>query len=127
MNKEIFSKNAPKPLGPYSQAVLSQNLIFCSGQLGVNPKTNILETGIILQTHRALENLKEILLEENVSLENIVRCDIFLTDLKNFAEVNKIYEEFFIYKVKPARQTVEVSALPKNALIEISCIAIKSM
>lgn len=125
MITSISSKNAPKTLGPYSQGVQAENFIFLSGQLGINPSNDELAATIGEQTRQALKNLKNILLAANCDMSNVVRCDIFLTKMQDFTAVNKIYEEYFISDPKPARQTVEVSALPKNALVEISCIAFK--
>ena len=124
MNQKIESPGAPKVLGPYSQAIKAENLIFLSGQLGLDPKTNELKMGADVQTRQALNNLKAVLESAGCKLANVVRCDIFLKDINDFAAVNAVYEEFFTDDPKPARRTVGVTALPKNALIEISCIAV---
>ncbi len=122
--KEIKTKKAPDAVGPYSQAVKVNGLIFCSGQIAINPKTNqIVSEEIETQTEQVLKNLDEVLKSAGASLSKITRCDIFLTSIKDFAKVNKIYGKFFSNDPKPARQTVEVSNLPKGAKIEISCIA----
>lgn len=120
---EIKSKNVPAAAGPYSQAVKAGNFIFCSGQIGLNPKTNTLAAGVENQTKQSIKNLLAVLKAADASLNNVVRCDIFLVNIANFAKVNEIYGKFFDKNPKPARQTVEVSNLPKGALIEISCIA----
>lgn len=123
--EEITTDKAPKAVGPYSLAIAikSDNLIFCSGQVGLDPITNNLVEGIENQTKQTIKNLASVLESAGAKLENVVRCDIFIKDVGDFTKVNEIYAEYFSSNPKPARQTVEVSALPKNALIEISCIA----
>ncbi|MFP3206369.1 MAG: Rid family detoxifying hydrolase [Hydrogenobaculum sp.] len=126
MKKEIFTPKAPKPLGPYSQAVLINNMLFVSGSIGIDDTGN-LKPDIASQTKQCLSNIQHILQEADFNLEDIVKTTIYLTHLENFAVINAIYEEFFKNApVKPARSTVEVSSLPKGALIEIDVIAIKS-
>lgn len=124
MSTQIQTDSAPKALGPYSQAVKAGNLVFCSGQLGINPADDNLAQGIKAQTEQVLKNLQVVLKAANCGLEQVVRCDIFLTDLNDFVQVNEVYAKYFSFKVKPARQTAQVSALPKNALVEISCVAL---
>ncbi len=125
MQKEkIETKKALQAIGPYSQAVKINKFIFCSGQIGINIKTgNIVKGGVENETIQILKNIKEILKAANSSLENVIKTEIFLKNIKDFSLINNIYEKFFEYEIKPARVTVEVSQLPKNALIEISCIA----
>jgi 2-iminobutanoate/2-iminopropanoate deaminase len=126
MKKEIFTPKAPKPLGPYSQAVLINNMLFVSGSIGIDDTGN-LKSDIASQTKQCLSNIQHILQEADFNLEDIVKTTIYLTHLENFAVINAIYEEFFKNApVKPARSTVEVSSLPKGALIEIDVIAIKA-
>ena len=126
MKKEIFTPKAPKPLGPYSQAVLINNMLFVSGSIGIDDTGN-LKPDIASQTKQCLSNIQHILQEADFNLEDIVKTTIYLTHLENFAVINAIYEEFFKNAlVKPARSTVEVSSLPKGALIEIDVIAIKA-
>lgn len=126
MKKEIFTPKAPKPLGPYSQAVLINNMLFVSGSIGIDDTGN-LKPDIASQTKQCLSNIQHILQEAGFNLEDIVKTTIYLTHLENFAVINAIYEEFFKNApVKPARSTVEVSSLPKGALIEIDVIAIKA-
>jgi 2-iminobutanoate/2-iminopropanoate deaminase len=126
MKKEIFTPKAPKPLGPYSQAVLINNILFVSGSIGIDDTGN-LKSDIASQTKQCLSNIQHILQEADFNLEDIVKTTIYLTHLENFAVINAIYEEFFKNApVKPARSTVEVSSLPKGALIEIDVIAIKA-
>ncbi len=123
--KEINSKLAPKAIGPYSQAVIAGDLIFCSGQIGINPKNGELATGIRSQTKQALNNLFEVLKTASADFADILKVEIFLTNIDDFTKVNEIYSTFFTKNPKPARVTVEVSKLPKNALIEIACIALR--
>jgi 2-iminobutanoate/2-iminopropanoate deaminase len=121
---KINTNFAPKALGPYSQAIVFKKLIFCSGQIGINPKTGKLEKGIEKQTRQAILNLKEILKASESSLEKVLKTTVFLKNIKDFEKMNKIYEEFF-YKSKPARATIEVKNLPKGALIEIETVAFR--
>lgn len=123
MKEIIYSEAAPKPIGPYSQAVRLNNLIFFSGQIGIDPKTgNLVTGGIGAETHQVMNNIQAILAEVNLTLENIIKTTIFLTNLADFALVNRIYAEYFT-KDFPARSTIEVKALPKGAKIEIEAIA----
>ena len=123
IKKMINSSNAPKPIGPYSQAVICNDFIFTSGQIAINPKTNLLVSNDIEeQTNQVLKNLDVILEEAGSSIDSVVKTTIYLIDLNHFSKVNKIYEKFF-GKSKPARSTVEVNRLPKDVLIEIDCIA----
>ena len=123
--KKIETAKAPQTLGPYSQAIIAGGFVFCSGQLGIDPKTQILVIGgVKKETHQVMKNLEAVLKKAGCAFSSVVRCDIFLTNLADFEEVNKIYEPYFKDAVKPARQTVEVSKLPKGSSIEISCIAV---
>ena len=122
--KEIFTPKAPKPVGAYSQAIETGDLIFCSGQIGIDPETGKLVEGIEKQTEQALKNLKAVLEAGNSSLDRVVKTTIYLTDIQDFQKVNEIYSKFFGSQ-KPARATVEVKSLPKGALIEIEAIALK--
>lgn len=128
--EKIETLDAPAALGPYSQAIICKPgdaLIFVSGQLPVDPKTNkLLEGSIQVLTRRVLENIKAILNAASVDFEKIVRVDVFLKDLKkDFVGMNEEYALFFSTPVFPARQTVQVSDLPLGSPIEISCIAIR--
>ena len=124
MKKEIYSINAPKPIGPYSQCIKYEKMIFISGQIAMNPKTNeIITNNIEKETKIVMENINNILKECNFTFENIVKCSIFLSDMDLFQKVNKIYSQYFS-KPFPARETIEVSKLPKNVNLEISAIAI---
>ncbi len=120
--KIIYSNRAPEPLGPYSQGIQAGNFIFCSGQIGLDPKTGALVEGIEAQTKQSLSNLAEILKAANSGMENVVKTTIYLKDIADFPKVNELYGEVF-KNSKPARTTMEVSNLPKGALIEIDAIA----
>lgn len=123
--KKIETAHAPKAIGPYSQAVKSGPFIFVSGQLPIDPKTgNLLVDDIKVLTEQVIDNIEQILKEAHASLSDVVRVDIFLTDLTNFSDVNEVYQKRFSKEPYPARQTIEVKGLPKGALIEMSCIAI---
>ncbi len=125
MKQIITSKNAPAPIGPYNQAVLANGMLFISGQIAINPETGDMVTAdIVTETKQVMNNLSAILTEAGMDFSNVVKSTIFVKDLNNFATVNKIYGEFF-YANAPARETVEVSRLPKDANVEISCIAVK--
>tara|TARA_Y100000589_G_scaffold180885_1_gene171213 strand:- start:502 stop:894 length:393 start_codon:yes stop_codon:yes gene_type:complete len=121
----IQTKSAPEPVGPYNQAIKFDNLIFCSGQIAINPKTNKIDClgDIKGETTQVLRNLKAVLEAGGSSLEGVIKTTIFITDLSNFEVVNKIYSEFFQSEPTPARACVEVSSLPKGVLIEIDCVA----
>lgn len=117
-------QNLPKTIGPYSHSISYGNLIFVSGQIGIDPKSNTLKPSIQDQTIQIFENLKIILKNNNSDLNHITKTTIFLTDIKQFESINKIYGSYFGNQF-PARSTIEVVALPKNASIEIECIAVK--
>lgn len=116
--KVIQTTNAPAAIGPYSQAVVAGDTIYISGQLGMAPTTGQLAEGITAQTKQALENIKAILLEAGANLSNVVKAEVFLTDINDFAKMNEVYAEFFT-EPYPSRAAVEVSALPKAAKVEI--------
>lgn len=123
MNAKIIQTNkAPAPIGPYSQGIQAGNFIFCSGQIGLDPKTGALVDGIEAQTKQVLSNLAEILKAANSSMENVIKTTIYLKDIADFPKVNEWYAEVF-QKTKPARTTVGVVSLPKGALVEIDAIA----
>lgn len=122
--KAINSNNAPDPIGPYQQAILVGNLLFISGQIGIDPKTDQLVKGdIMAETHQVMKNLKAILAEAGMDFSHVFKSTIFVTDLNNFSTVNEIYGKYFSQNNFPARETVEVSALPKGVNVEISMIA----
>jgi 2-iminobutanoate/2-iminopropanoate deaminase len=122
--KIINSKKAPAAIGPYSQALVVGEFVFCSGQIGIDPKTSNLVQGIENQTKQILENLKNILEEAGSSLDKVIKTTIFLTNINDFQKVNEIYGQYFSFH-KPARSTVCVASLPKGALIEIEAIALR--
>ena len=124
MTKQIIqTSNAPAPIGPYNQAVKSGNFLFVSGQVALKPGTNELaNTDIIEETHQVLQNLKAILAEAGMDFSNVVKTTIFLSDMDLFSQVNVIYAKYFQGDF-PARETVAVKGLPKNANVEISVIA----
>ncbi len=121
--KIITTTQAPKPVGPYSQAVQVGNLLFCSGQVSIDPKDNLVKGGDIKsQTKLTLENIKGVLTAAGGSFENVVKTTIFLKRMGDFAHVNEVYASYFLND-PPARSTVEVSALPKGVDVEIEVIA----
>ena len=124
MKKIITSKNAPEPIGPYSHAVLHGNMLFISGQVGKFPDSGEIPSDIEGQTERVMANLKGILNDAGMDFSNVVKTTIFLKNLNDFTTVNKIYGSNFTGNY-PARETVEVSRLPLDVLVEISVIAIK--
>lgn len=119
----VTTQNAPQAIGPYSQAIVANGVIYTSGQIGLNPQGTLV-SGIEAQTRQVLNNLSEVLKVGGSSLKNVVKTTIFLSDMEDFALVNEIYAEFFGTH-KPARSTVAVKTLPKDALVEIECIALK--
>ena len=119
----INTDKAPKAIGPYSQAVKYENFLFISGQIAIDPKTQEFISGTVEeQTKRVMENIKAILEEAGMSFDNVVKTTIYLKNINDFQKVNEIYS-FYFKEHKPARATVEVSNLPKGALIEIEVIA----
>ena len=119
----INTKQAPAAIGPYSQAIKTGNLLFVSGQIALNPETGNLETNTVEQeTNRVMQNIKAILQTVNLDFENIVKTTIFLKSMNDFATVNTVYASYFKSDF-PARETVEVSRLPKDVSVEISVIA----
>jgi 2-iminobutanoate/2-iminopropanoate deaminase len=124
----ISTKNAPEAIGPYSQAVVSPQMIFASGQIALDPATGqLVEGGIREQTRRVLENLSAILTEAKSDLQHVVRTTVYLKSMSDFAAMNEIYAAYFAREgwVPPARSTVEVARLPKDALVEIDVIALR--
>lgn len=121
----IMSEDAPRPIGPYSQAVAFENLLFVSGQIGIDAATNKLVSGGIEQEFRqVMENIKKILEAGNSDLQKVLKVTIYLTDIQNFSKINTLYSEYFSQNF-PARETVEVTKLPKEAQIEISVVAFR--
>ena len=125
MKKVIATNNAPAAIGPYSQAILVNNMLFASGQLGLDPATgNFAEGGIKEQTAQAFNNVKAILNEAGMSIDNVVKTTVFLADMADFAAMNEVYATFFGEGSYPARSAVEVARLPKDALVEIEVTAL---
>jgi len=121
----ILSSAAPAPIGPYSQAILSGNMLFVSGQIAIQQSTGDLITGNIEdESHQVMKNIKEVLGAAGYDFSHIVKTTIFLKDMNNFPKVNGVYGSYFSSE-PPARETVEVSGLPKGVNVEISCIAVK--
>ena len=124
MKKIIKTENAPKPIGPYNQAVIAGNYMFISGQIALNPKTgDLILNNIVDETVQVMENLKAVLEEANLSFENVVKTTIFLSSMDNFKSVNEVYGSYLTNDTAPARETVEVSKLPVGVNVEISMIA----
>lgn len=123
MKKVIQTEKAPKPIGPYSQAIRAGNFIFLSGQIPIDPKTGELAKGDIRQqTQRVLENMKGVLESQGLGMEDVVKVSIFLKDMETFSQMNEVYATYFSSS-PPARSTVEVSRLPKDSNLEIEAIA----
>jgi 2-iminobutanoate/2-iminopropanoate deaminase len=121
----IQSPDAPKAIGPYSQAILAGNTLYVSGNIALDPATGNMDTlNLETETRRVMSNLGSVLKEAGMSYENIVKATIFMTDIKNYKQINAIYAEYFKDK-PPAREAVQVVALPAGAHVEISCIAIR--
>lgn len=121
--KSVNSDNAPAAIGPYSQAIATDQYIFCSGQIGIDPNTGELVDGVENQVKQAMNNLQEVLRAAGSSLESVVKTTLFLKNMSDFAKVNEVYGSYFTDH-KPARSTVEVSNLPKGALFEIEAVAL---
>lgn len=126
MEKTIIeTPNAPAPIGPYNQAVLVNDTLYISGQICIDPASNSLKNRDIQEeTHQAMQNIKGILTAAGMSFDNVVKTTIFITDMNRFSEINEIYGKYFSRDF-PARETVQVSALPKFVNVEISMIAVK--
>lgn len=125
MHKIINTTKAPAPIGPYSQATLAGNTLYMSGQIALDPDTNeLIMDSIPSETHQVMKNMQAVLREANMDCSNVVKCSIFLSDMENFPIVNEVYGSYFSNNY-PARETVQVSKLPKGVNVEISAIAIK--
>ena len=126
MKKIINTKNAPQALGPYSQAILVDNTLYVSGQIALDSKSmKMVEGTVEKETEKVMKNIKAILLEAGFTFENVIKATIFISDMDDYSKINSIYGKYFNITTAPAREVVEVSALPKNAKIEISVIATK--
>ena len=126
MKRQIVATDAaPKAIGPYSQAVWAGDTLFCAGQIPLDPATgNLITGGISEQTTRALENIKGLLKSQGLDLTNVVKATVFLSDMNNFTAMNEVYGRYFT-KDFPARSTVQVARLPKDAMVEIEVIAVR--
>lgn len=125
MSKSIVtSKNAPAPIGPYNQAIWYGDVLFVSGQIALDPQSGELVLGSIeLETERVMKNLEGILHEAGLSFENVLKCSVFVTDMNDFSNINAVYGKYFNESSAPARELVQVAALPRFVHVEISCIA----
>ena len=123
MKKIISTSEAPAAIGPYSQANFANGILYISGQIPLNPQTGKLEEGIEKETHQVMKNLEAILTEAGMTFKNVVKATIFLKNMDDFAVMNDIYASYLDAESYPARETVQVSCLPKNVDIEISMIA----
>lgn len=123
MKKIVETPLAPKPVGPYSQAVITGNLVFASGQIAIDPATGeLVENNIQKQTKQVLENIGAVLKAAGAHFHNVLKTTVFLKDMNDFPAMNEIYQSYFAAN-SPARSTVEVSRLPKDVLVEIECVA----
>ncbi|RSK37667.1 RidA family protein [Hymenobacter metallilatus] len=122
----VFSPQAPSPIGPYSQAIQAGNTVYVSGQIALDANGQLVGEGdVAQQTHQVMRNLQAVLAAAGLTLRNTVKCSIFVKDLGNFGLINEIYGSYFDADYAPARETVEVSRLPKDVLVEISCVAVQ--
>ena len=120
--RTIYTKSAPEPVGPYSQAILVNNTLYCSGQIGINPSKGELVQGLEGQSEQIMKNISEVLKASDMDFKNVVKTTCFLDDMKDFARFNEIYSKYFISS--PARSCVQAK-LPKGALVEVEVIAVK--
>ncbi len=126
MKTIIQTSKAPQPIGPYSQAVLTGNTLYTSGQIAINPVTGeLVLDSIEKETKQVMENMKEVLAAAEMTFENVIKTSIFISDMHNFAKINDVYGTYFNEETAPARETVEVANLPKFVNVEISMIAVK--
>lgn len=124
MKEIILTNNAPAPIGPYNQAILAGNTLYISGQIPLDAEGNLISGSIQTETDQVMKNLGAILKAAGMDYSNIVKCSIFIRDMTKFSDINSAYGNYFSEKA-PARETVEVSRLPKDVNVEISCIAVK--
>jgi 2-iminobutanoate/2-iminopropanoate deaminase len=126
MKKIITTSKAPAPIGPYNQAILSGNTLYTSGQIAINPESGeLVLSSIKEETKQVMENMKAVLEAAEMTFENVVKTSIFISDMHNFGDINSVYATYFNEETAPARETVEVSNLPKFVNVEISMIAVK--
>ena len=124
MKEKILTKDAPAPIGPYNQAILTGNTLYVSGQIALDMQGNLVNGSVETETEQVMKNLGAILKAAGMDYSNIVKCSIFIRDMTKFSNINTIYGKYFT-DMEPARETVEVSRLPKDVHVEISCIAVK--
>lgn len=125
MNTIIYTKNAPEPIGPYKQAILANNTLYVSGQIPINPQTGeLVSDSYPKATEQVMQNISAILQAADMTFDNVVRCTIFVADLAYFGEVNDVYGRYF-GEISPSRECVQVAAMPKGSLVEISAIAVR--
>ena len=125
MKKVISTKNAPAAIGPYSQAILSNNTLYCSGQIAINPATgNLVMDNITAETNQVMQNISAVLTAAEMDFSNVVKCSIFMKNMNDYAAINEVYAKSFGDN-PPAREAIQVSVLPKNVNVEISVIAVK--
>ncbi len=126
MKKIITTKNAPAPIGPYNQAILVNDTLYLSGQIGLDPRLmKMVEGDIKKETEQVMENLKNVLEAAEMTFNHVIKSSIFLSDMEDFGEVNEVYGSYFLNETAPARETVAVRTLPKHVRVEISMIAVK--
>lgn len=126
MKTIINTPNAPAPIGPYNQAILSGNTLYTSGQIAIDVKTGALVTDTIqTETEQVMQNLKAVLAAAKMTFDNVIKTSIFISDMNNFSQINEVYATYFDAETAPARETVEVANLPKFVNVEISMIAVK--
>ena len=125
MKNVISTEKAPGAIGPYSQAIEIDNLIYTSGQLGIDPATGNFAEGVQGQTAQALENVKAILETKGLTLDDIIKTTVFIKDMNDFGKINEVYAKYICGDILPARSCVEVAALPKGGLVEIEVIALR--
>lgn len=126
MKTIINTPNAPAPIGPYNQAILTGNTLYISGQIAFDPKTNeLVLDSIAMETKQVMQNLEAVLTAADMTFENVVKSSIFISDMNNFGQINAVYAEYFDAETAPARETVEVANLPKFVNVEISMIAVR--
>lgn len=124
MKETVTTNNAPGAIGPYSQAIKAGGMVFCSGQIPIDPVTGeFVSEGVAEQTEQVLKNLSEVLSAAGTGLDNVVKTTVFLADMNDFAEMNEVYGRYFSAN-KPARATVQAARLPRDAKVEIDCIAL---
>lgn len=123
--QKVSTPGAPSAIGPYSQAIVAGGFVHCSGQIALDPTNGQLINGdVTAQTERALENLKAVLAAAGADMTKVVKCNVFLVSMEDFGAVNKVYGRYFLGDTPPARSTVAVAQLPRNALVEIDCTAL---